>query len=203
MSLNDRVSLLRKFKLCYNCLKGNHFSSTCRKPKACSVSGCNVKHHTLLHKWVVSNGSQLSVEQSVEHENQLCVDRSLVHCASTENEIKNCLGIIPITVVGKEGRSLQTYALIDDGADKTLCDERLLSALDIPSKPVTHKMSTITSRHSTNVSKEVNLDVKPMGGDHVIPLQRVWSIKSICTLNREESRFESFPLLVRSQHPTD
>lgn len=28
MSLNDRVSLLRKFKLCYNCLKGNHFSST-------------------------------------------------------------------------------------------------------------------------------------------------------------------------------
>lgn len=60
-----------------------------------------------------------------------------------------------------------------------MCDESFLSALDIPSKHVAYEMSTITSRHSTNVSKEVNLDVKPMGGDHVIPLQRVWSIKKL------------------------
>lgn len=89
MSLNDRVSLLRKHKLCYNCLKGNHFSSTCRKPKACSVSGCNVKHHTLLHIWVVSNGSQLSVKQSVVHENQLSVDRSLVHQSAFVNKLED------------------------------------------------------------------------------------------------------------------
>lgn len=73
----------------------------------------------------------------------------------------------------------KTYSLLDDGADKTLCDESFLSALDIPSKHVAYEMSTITSRHSTNNSKEVNLDVKPMGGDHVIPLQRVWSIKKL------------------------
>lgn len=113
------------------------------------------------------------------HENQLSVDRSSVHCASTENEIKNCVGIIPITVVGKEGRSLQTYALLDDGADKTLCDER-------------------TSRHSTNVGKEVNLDVKPMGGDHVIPLLRVWSIKKLPVSARLAARkadLSPFPYL--------
>lgn len=75
MSLNDRVLLLRKLKLCYNCLKRNHFSIKCRRQKACSLSGCNVKHQTFLHKWVVSNGSQLSVEQSVVHENQLSVER--------------------------------------------------------------------------------------------------------------------------------
>lgn len=57
MSLNDRVLLLCKFKLCYNCLKGNYFFSICRKLKVCLVFGCNVKYYIFLYKWVVSNGS--------------------------------------------------------------------------------------------------------------------------------------------------
>lgn len=52
MSLEDRLRLVRKLKLYYNCLKGKHFSKDCRKPKVCHVSDCKHKYHILLHNWV-------------------------------------------------------------------------------------------------------------------------------------------------------
>lgn len=51
-----------------------------------------------------------------------------------------------------------------------MCDECFLSVLDILSKFVIYEMLIIMFRYSINVGKEVNLDVKFMGGDYVILL---------------------------------
>ena len=73
---------------------------------------------------------------------------------------KNCLGIIPVVVKGMNGNSFQTYALLDDGADKTLCDERLLDALNVSSRPVTFNIATVNSTGSTTHGQEVDLQVQ-------------------------------------------
>ncbi|XP_071124292.1 uncharacterized protein [Mytilus edulis] len=81
-----------------------------------------------------------------------------VNCASTKGSIiKNCLGIIPVLVKGRNGNSCKTFALLDYGADKTLCDERLLQKLNIASKPVTFEMSIVSSSGSTIHGQEVDL----------------------------------------------
>lgn len=51
-----------------------------------------------------------------------------------------------------------------------MCDESFFSVLDILSKYVIYEILIIMFRYSINISKEVNLDVKFMGGDYVILL---------------------------------
>ena len=166
MNLNDRFSLVRRLKLCYICLKGKHFASSCRQSKVCSVSDCNAKHHVLLHCWVKSCNDNTATQSSV-------------NCAATEDRVKNCLGIIPVIVKGGNGNSYQTYALLDDGADKTLCDERLLKALDTEGKPVTYHMSTVSSSDGLVHGKEVDLNIQAINTKDEINIKRVWSVKRL------------------------
>ena len=56
-------------------------------------------------------------------------------CCNNTAFSKSCLGIIPVVVKGSDGNTCRTYALLDDGADKTLCDKRLLKSLNISSRP--------------------------------------------------------------------
>lgn len=166
MNLNDRNKLVRKLRLCYNCLKGKHVSKTCRKPQACTVPDCKWKHHILLHSWV-NESDHTAIQRSVS-------------CAATNASIsKNCLGIIPVVVKGGSGNSCQTYALLDDGADKSLCDERLLHALNVASRPVTFKISTVSSTGSTNHGQEVDLQVQQVNGKDRVTLRNVWSVKRL------------------------
>ena len=45
--------------------------------------------------------------------------------ATGTGETRVCLGIIPIKVQGKGGcRVIETYALLDNGSEVTLCHER-------------------------------------------------------------------------------
>ena len=133
MSLDDRKKYVIKSKLCFNCLKRNHVSRKCRLEKMCNVPDCASKHHTLFHSWV-----QISSDNAIPQPS--------VNCAAVNSSfVKTCLGIIPVTVMGGNGHSCQTYALLDDGADKTLCDERLVQQLQLTSRSVTFKISTINS----------------------------------------------------------
>ena len=43
-----RKSVLEK-RLCVNCLRINHFVRRCRQFRACLVSGCGKRHHSLLY----------------------------------------------------------------------------------------------------------------------------------------------------------
>ena len=48
--VDDRRELVEKNKLCFNCLSSNHMISQCQSKYSCKVSGCNKRHHTLLHR---------------------------------------------------------------------------------------------------------------------------------------------------------
>ncbi|CAC5385448.1 unnamed protein product [Mytilus coruscus] len=106
-----------------------------------------------------------------------------VNCADTDSSfVRNCLRIIPIIVRGGDGNSCQTYALLDDGADKTLCDERLLKKLNLTSTTVTFHMSTVSSSGNTIHGQEVDLHVRSVDGnkdDLDVSLQKVWSVKKL------------------------
>ncbi|KAH3772427.1 hypothetical protein DPMN_173765 [Dreissena polymorpha] len=90
-----------------------------------------------------------------------------------------CLGIIPVTVIGSEGHSCQTYALLDDGADKTLCDERLLQTLNVSSRPVTFQISTINATGSTTIGRQVDSLARNVMGIGEVNLKNVWSVKRL------------------------
>ncbi|CAC5413504.1 unnamed protein product [Mytilus coruscus] len=178
MSLADRLKFVSRMKLCYNCLKGKHNANICRKPKACTVSDCNFKHNLLLHNWVKPESDHTATHPSV-------------NCAATDSSfVRNCLGIILVIVRGGDGNSCQTYALLDDGADKTLCDERLLKNLYLTSRPVTFHMSTVSSSSNTIHGQEADLQIRSIDGnkdDSEISLQKVWSVKKLPIYTRSSA----------------
>ncbi|KAH3814347.1 hypothetical protein DPMN_142843 [Dreissena polymorpha] len=101
--------------------------------KQCNVPKCQGKHHSLLHF-------------CVKPESDRNVFQPSVYCASKQDSLlKAYLGIIPVKVTGINGNTCETYALIDDGADKSLCDVRLLKKLRQPGKPVDFKITTVNS----------------------------------------------------------
>ena len=167
MSLEARSEFVKLHKLCFNCLKGKHFSRLCRRPKVCQVSECKGKHHTLLHKWVKFTNDQNAADSSVN-----CTTK-------TDVKVKTCLGIVPVVITGKNGKTYKTHALLDDGADKSMCDERLLNILDIQSQTVTFKVTTMTSIEDTMSGHEVDLKVGPVNGGKTIPMSKVWSVKRL------------------------
>ncbi|XP_053389199.1 uncharacterized protein LOC128552201 [Mercenaria mercenaria] len=176
MNLNDREQFVKKNRLFFNCLKGKHFSNVCRKPTGCNVTECKSRQHFLLHSWVVSKS---------DHTDQ----QFIVNCATEIGSyVKNCLGIIPVLVRGKSGTYCKTYALLDEGADQTLCDERLLKTLNLPSKPVTFKMSTASSSGIIVEGQEVELHVQPASGGNDVTLRKVWSVKSLPISTRSAAR---------------
>ena len=168
MSLEDRMKYVVKSKLCFNCLKRNHMSRKCRQEKMCTVSECINKHHSLLHRWVKPNFDNAVTQPSV-------------NCAAVNGSfVKTCLGIIPVTVKGGNGHFCQTYALLDDGADKTLCDVRLIQQLNLTSRPVTFQISTINSTGSTTHGQEVDISVSPISGNGGnVQLNNVWTVKQL------------------------
>ena len=167
MRLEDRSEFVKSHKLCFNCLKGKHISRLCRIPKVCQASECKGKHHTLLHKWVEFTNDQSAADSSVN-----CTTK-------TDVKVQTCIGIVPVIIAGNNGKTYTTHALLDDGADKSMCDERLLKILDIESRPFTFKVTTMTSYEDTMSGNEVDLHVRPVNGDESISMPKVWSVKKI------------------------
>lgn len=69
--------------------------------------------------------------------------------------------------------------MVDVGADKSLCDERLLNALNVVSRPVTFQISTVSSTGITNHGQKVDLYVQHVNGKDPVTLRNVWSVKRL------------------------
>ena len=88
------------------------------------------------------------------------------------------LNILPVKVKGPNGKSVDTYAFIDPGSDKTFADERLISRLGIQGKKVSY---AITSVHKSEgfQGREVDLGVCALDGSNLLQMKKVWTLKKI------------------------
>ena len=49
MSTSRKYSVLRRYNLCFKCLKAGHLAANCLRKQECGVKGCKATHHPLLH----------------------------------------------------------------------------------------------------------------------------------------------------------
>ena len=80
--------------------------------------------------------------------------------ATGAGEARVCLGIIPVKVQGKGGcRVIDTYALLDNGSEVTLCHEQLAKELGLDGERFGFTLTGMTGSQKVN-SKLVDLLVK-------------------------------------------
>ena len=50
MSNDDRVKILRRDNICFNCFIKGHYAVGCAQPPACTVENCRSKHQPIMHR---------------------------------------------------------------------------------------------------------------------------------------------------------
>jgi hypothetical protein len=52
LSIGQQSTIIRRDKLCYHCLEGQHLTRDCKKNegKLCRIDGCELYHHRVLHR---------------------------------------------------------------------------------------------------------------------------------------------------------
>lgn len=122
---------------------------------------------------VKSFGSDLSTRSKTSVKSKASIKRS-----KAEMEMKQCKEMqVPVRVRGgDESKEIETYALLDDGADKSLCESSPVRRLGITGTPTTFSLTTINDETKENHGEEVRLVVSSLNGTENVEMSRAWRV---------------------------
>ena len=127
-SYKERKEFVLNKRLCMNSLKENHVAKRCRLTRACILSGCARRHHSLLHP-----PPTLGEESRVANCEAQRVPVNQDPCSASGAGEGQCTAIgssrprvgfrvVPVRVCGCDGGpELEMCAFLDNGSDTTLC----------------------------------------------------------------------------------
>ncbi|XP_030828101.1 uncharacterized protein LOC115919169 [Strongylocentrotus purpuratus] len=196
-SFEERRKTVRKVGLCDNCFLPHHMAMGCMDRSNCEEKGCTRKHHTLLHppSWEKATQPQYRSKEdnprgprdssgagnSVNTNHAIAEDNENVQgqCNSTfSTRRKVCLRVVPVKVAGNN-KELETWALLDEGSDVSLCDERLVEELGVQGAHKEFQLTTINKAGLRRKGLEVSLTVKNVSDGESIDLPKVWTVDKL------------------------
>ena len=157
------------------------------------------KHMTVLYPPVqpppVGHGTQDSRRADQELSHSESSTSGVVTELSSQSHVigagadKVSLRIVPVRVRGNQpGKVVETYALLDNGSDVTLCDRRLVDELGITGQPRSF-MLTQESKNSERSGLEVKLTIDSINGDSSLEVPRAWTVDRLniseCSIPRD------------------
>ena len=184
-SVPERWKLLAGKKVCYNCLRPNHFSRECKSTKKCSA--CGRSHHSLLHNEDVSNlnCNKPANENRVAPELPTDSSVSCVSVPATSHSVSKIvrLMVVPVRVYGNnENHFVDTYAFLDGGSNISLCTKRLMNRLNLKGVETTEKIIGMTG---SKIEKGfvVPLNIKGLSEKTLISVPSVMAIDELPNLS--------------------
>jgi len=123
----QRGELVRKRYLCFNCLRPGHMTRSCKSKYSCNEE-CGRRHHSSLHALM----TRRETKEKTSHDT--------ASCATSQSNATSCavgtnrgvfLNVVPVKVTAPNGKSVNTYALLDSGSNDA---------------PVRQKVATSTRR---------------------------------------------------------
>jgi hypothetical protein len=192
MELNERQRIVLRRGLCNKCLVRGHIAKNCPKTNfKCRIAECGAKHHTLLHhtKGAVTERDKMEqkeVKSRTRNEDgagdsvqQVNGEPNGSVAATRAGEKRVCLGVIPVRVRGHNStHEVETYALLDNGSEVTLCHERLMETLGLDGDKLKFTLTGING--TTEVEgQSINIVVESLDGSTAVELSKVKTVKQM------------------------
>lgn len=176
-----RWQFVKQFELCKHCLR-KHYGVCYNKNKNCSVEGCQIKHHYLLHgsKGNVSTPSESEYEEELSREIEHVQESTDIRPFNAHNTDKQTIlfKIIPVKIYGENNKMISTFAFLDDGSSVSLVEDELLDELNLKgeTEQLCLKWTANVDRVERN-SQHLNIDVS--GSNNKLFSINVRSVKKL------------------------
>ncbi|XP_058827235.1 uncharacterized protein LOC131687200 [Topomyia yanbarensis] len=121
LTYDSRWAVVKEYGYCRKCLKRH--TEDCTTKRRCGKNGCTYKHHELLHNPSKNNGSTV-VDNAVQPA------QPVSHNTHRSTSTSVLFRIVPVTLYGTN-KTIDTYALLDDGSSQTLLDHELVDQLQL------------------------------------------------------------------------
>ena len=197
----EKLSFVRKKRLCFNCLGTKHTTKYCKSKKHCFIDGCKMKHHTTLHQASMKRlaGNNTSTSQTIKtqshkpdgvkptKDSHKTEDQSTPDGSEDGKEIKSTINghikgsshvylqVVPVRVKNERGFWVETYAMLDTGSQCTLITKSLCKELNLQGRK--SKINFGTIRDSTIIeTKLVDITIAAADGTYSTNVKNVYSI---------------------------
>jgi len=159
-SVQDRISQVKRLKLCFNCLRKGHMSTEC---KSGHCRKCNKSHNTLLHidTPVQSNtpSEEGTASQKSDTQVQPTVSNSIVNHTVSNNNAYKILATAVVYIADKNGREHECVALLDGGSQSNFMTTSLCQRLNLTTVRVNIPIIGI-NQSKTNTVESVVTTIK-------------------------------------------
>ena len=174
-----RKEFVRKEKLCDVCFGKDHFAKHCKRRDKCLVVECSRWHHSFLHP--VQSSVKEEPQEDAEKGPNAYKEENGVQCTATGAGRPGVrLRVIPVKVRGIDRtQEIETYALLDDGSDVSLCNIDLVKQLGITGVPTRFSLTTVNDGTRQKIGEEVRLIVSDLKGQEEIDITRAWTVDKL------------------------
>jgi hypothetical protein len=147
----------------------------CSSKLICGVDGCKARHHQLLH------GAPRMFNGEAKATTTVAIGTATVKGPRPPT----LLCIVPVTLKSGSGKSLDTYALIDNGAEATLITKKAAKQLGL-SGPVDHmRLSSIHGQDPVVKTEEVDFSILPRNQSKSFKVTNALAIKKLMLSERK------------------
>ncbi|XP_062537728.1 uncharacterized protein LOC134206064 [Armigeres subalbatus] len=136
MDTKCKRELVRKARLCYNCLRSSHTVKFCGSKSVCRNENCKQRHHTLLCEQKcgdeVPKKPEINGESKQPQVNESVINSMVAHIPVEAQRKVFVLPTAIIRVLGNDGGFLEVRALVDSGSEASLVTEACVRKLALP-----------------------------------------------------------------------
>ncbi|UYV73846.1 hypothetical protein LAZ67_11001122 [Cordylochernes scorpioides] len=161
LPLPKKWELVKRHKLCQNCLRANHEISKCLITSRCK--NCKKNHHTLLHEY----NSEPSIPQPTTSQEMLISTNTIYNVMPLEKETNILLSTALIKVKAKDGSFVLCRALVDNGSQICLISEQCCHKLGLEKMKNSYTLKGVGDIVVNRTTSQVEIEFTPHHNDQL------------------------------------
>ncbi|XP_055603913.1 uncharacterized protein LOC129752144 [Uranotaenia lowii] len=171
LDLHGRWTAVKRRGMCQTCLVP-HKKGPCRSRRVCGVEGCRNRHHALLHSGVAAKNARKTEETS----------RPQGECSYQNHHYGSSFVLFRYLPVDlhHNGKSVKTFAFLDDGSSSTLMDASIATKLGItgPDEPLWLTWTSEISREEKG-SQRISVQISGQHSEKRFTMKNVRTVEQL------------------------